>query len=80
MFRAQAVGAAPALLIVAVTWVSAWRQGRLAVDEFAEFAELVEAAVDPYGLDLANALGVPWEGRITAAESMEITRVLRKGT
>ncbi|MEV6245990.1 hypothetical protein AB0M38_07275 [Streptomyces sp. NPDC051742] len=67
----------PALLIVAVTWASAWRQGRLAVDEF---AELVEAAVDLHGRDLANALGVPCEGRLTTAEGLEITRILRKGT
>ncbi|MFE9635724.1 hypothetical protein [Streptomyces sp. NPDC006463] len=66
----------PAALIVAVTWAGAWRQGRLAVDEF---AELVEAAVDLHGRDLANALGVPCEERLTTAEGLEITRILRKG-
>lgn len=66
----------PAALIVAVAWAGAWRQGRLAVDEF---AELVEAAVDLHGRDLANALGIPCEERLTTAEGLEITRILRKG-
>ncbi|MGW9037006.1 hypothetical protein ACWGQ4_18955 [Streptomyces sp. NPDC055721] len=66
----------PAAVIVAVTWAGAWRQGRLAVHEF---AELVEAAVDLHGRDLATALGIPCEERLTAAEGLEITRTLRKG-
>ncbi|MER5629209.1 hypothetical protein [Streptomyces nitrosporeus] len=66
----------PASLIVAVTWAGAWRQARLAVHEF---AELVEAAVDLHGRDLATALGIPCEERLTAAEGLEITRTLRKG-
>lgn len=67
----------PAALIVAVTFTGAWRQARLAVHEF---AELVEAAVDLHGRDLATALGIPCEERLTAAEGLEITRTLRKGT
>jgi len=66
----------PAALIVAVTWAGAWRQGRLPVHEF---AELVEAAVDLHGRDLATALGIPCEERLTAAEGREVTRTLRKG-
>ncbi|MGW8366361.1 hypothetical protein ACWGK1_38185 [Streptomyces wedmorensis] len=66
----------PAGLVVAVVWASAWRQGRLAVHEF---AELVESAVDLHGRDLATALGIPCEERLTAAEGLEITRALRKG-
>ncbi|KOG36689.1 MULTISPECIES: hypothetical protein [Streptomyces] len=66
----------PAALVVAVVWASAWRQGRLAVHEF---AELVESAVDLHGRDLATALGIPCEERLTAAEGLEITRALRKG-
>ncbi|MFE0647074.1 hypothetical protein ACFVZH_00600 [Streptomyces sp. NPDC059534] len=66
----------PAALVVAVVWSSAWRQGRLAVHEF---AELVESAVDLHGRDLATALGIPCEDRLTEAEGLEITRALRKG-
>lgn len=66
----------PAALVVAVTWTGAWRQARLAVHEF---AELVEATVDLHGRDLATALGIPCEERLTAAEGLEITRTLRKG-
>ncbi|MEX0171236.1 hypothetical protein [Streptomyces sp. LMG1-1-1.1] len=66
----------PAFVIAAVMWASAWRQGRLAVDEF---ADLVESAVDLHGRDLATALGIPCEERLTAAEGLEITRALRKG-
>ncbi|MGW0935681.1 hypothetical protein [Streptomyces sp. NPDC002666] len=66
----------PAALVVAVTWTGAWRHGRLAVHEF---AELVEATVDLHGRDLATALGIPCEERLTAAEGLEITRTLRKG-
>ncbi|MEV0176107.1 hypothetical protein AB0I00_33970 [Streptomyces sp. NPDC050803] len=66
----------PAALIVAFAWAGAWRQGRVAVDDF---AELVEAAVDLHGRDLANALGIPCEERLTSAEGLEITRILRKG-
>nr|WP_017236471.1 hypothetical protein [Streptomyces sp. SS] len=65
-----------AALVVAVVWASAWRQGRLAVHEF---AELVESAVDLHGRDLATALGIPCEERLTATEGLEITRALRKG-
>ncbi|MFD7863608.1 hypothetical protein [Streptomyces sp. NPDC059783] len=67
----------PAALIAAVTFAGAWRQARLAVHEF---AELVEAAVDLHGRDLATALGIPCEERLTAVEGLEITRTLRKGT
>ncbi|MEE4494203.1 hypothetical protein [Streptomyces sp. BE230] len=66
----------PAALVVAVTWTGAWRQARLAVHEF---AELVEATVDLHGRDLATALGIACEERLTAAEGLEITRTLRKG-
>ncbi|MEU4066326.1 hypothetical protein AB0F25_28690 [Streptomyces wedmorensis] len=66
----------PAALVVAVVWASAWRQGRLAVHEF---AELVESAVDLHGRDLATALGIPCEERLTADQGLEITRALRKG-
>ncbi|MFF3837999.1 hypothetical protein [Streptomyces sp. NPDC001930] len=67
----------PAALIAAVTWTGAWRQGRVAVHEF---AELVESAVDLHGRDLAAALGLPCEERLTAATGLAITRILRKGT
>ncbi|MEU9198505.1 hypothetical protein [Streptomyces sp. NPDC048332] len=66
----------PAALIAAVAWTGAWRQGRLAVHEF---AELVEAVVDLHGRDLATALGIPCEERLTAVEGREVTRTLRKG-
>ncbi|MFD3998879.1 hypothetical protein [Streptomyces sp. NPDC058548] len=67
----------PAALIAAVTWTGAWRQGRVAVHEF---AELVESAVDLHGRDLAAALGIPCEERLTATTGLAITRTLRKGT
>ncbi|MFE2014493.1 hypothetical protein [Streptomyces sp. NPDC059491] len=66
----------PAALVVAVVWYSAWRQGRFAVHEF---AELVESAVDLHGRDLATALGIPCDERLTPAEGLQITRALRKG-
>ncbi|WP_318211739.1 hypothetical protein [Streptomyces sp. SJL17-1] len=67
----------PAALIAAVTWTGAWRQGRVAVHEF---AELVESAVDLHGRDLAAALGIPCEEQLTATTGLAITRTLRKGT
>ncbi|RKN45567.1 hypothetical protein [Streptomyces hoynatensis] len=67
----------PAALAAAVACAGAWRQGRLAV---AEFAELVEATVDVHGRDLASALGIPCEERLTRDVGLEITRALRKGT
>ncbi|MFE6818799.1 hypothetical protein [Streptomyces sp. NPDC057677] len=67
----------PAGLIALVTWTGAWRQGRVAVHEF---AELVESAVDLHGRDLAAALGIPCEEQLTATTGLAITRTLRKGT
>ncbi|MFC9389796.1 hypothetical protein [Streptomyces venezuelae] len=67
----------PAALIAVVTWGGAWRQGRVAVHEF---AELVESAVDLHGRDLATALGIPCEEQLTATTGLAITRTLRKGT
>ncbi|MFE4311909.1 hypothetical protein ACFRR6_38270 [Streptomyces sp. NPDC056891] len=67
----------PAALVAVVTWTGAWRQGRVAVHEF---AELVEAAVDLHGRDLATALGIPCEEQLTTTVGLAITRTLRKGT
>ncbi|MFE5977658.1 hypothetical protein ACFQ64_36475 [Streptomyces sp. NPDC056460] len=67
----------PAGLIALVTWTGAWRQGRVAVHEF---AELVESAVDLHGRDLAAALGIPCEEQLTPTTGLAITRTLRKET
>ncbi|MFB8407447.1 hypothetical protein [Streptomyces sp. NPDC055912] len=67
----------PAGLIALVTWTGAWRQGRVAVHEF---AELVESAVGLHGRDLAAALGIPCEEQLTPTTGLAITRTLRKGT
>jgi len=67
----------PAAPIAATVWTAAWYQGRQAV---AAFAELVEATVDLYGRELAAALGLDGEGRLTPETGLAITRALRKGT
>lgn len=67
----------PAALIAATVLAAAWYRGRQAVSAF---AELVEAAVDLHGRELAGALGLDGEGRLTRQTGLEITRVLRKGT
>ncbi|WP_066945152.1 hypothetical protein [Streptomyces lushanensis] len=67
----------PAALIAPLICAGAWRKGRLAVGYF---AELVEATVDIHGRDLATALGISCEDRLTRENGLEITRTLRKGT
>ncbi|MFI9583776.1 hypothetical protein ACIHCQ_18450 [Streptomyces sp. NPDC052236] len=67
----------PAAIAGAVAYLGAWRQGRLAVDVF---AELVEATVDLHGRELAAALGIPCEAALTPEVGVRITRTVRKGT
>jgi hypothetical protein len=67
----------PAAIAGVVACVGGWRQGRLAVDAF---AELVEATVDLHGRELAAALGIPCEAALTREVGVRITRTVRKGT
>lgn len=68
----------PAAVAGIGTCTVAWRQGRLAVDTF---AELVESTVDLHGRDLATALGFPCRTTTLTRElGIRITRLVRKST
>jgi hypothetical protein len=66
----------PAAVIACVTVGTAWQRGRAAT---AVLAELVESAVDLYGRDLAQALGLPCPDEFTPDHGASLTRMLRKG-
>ncbi|MCZ4120312.1 hypothetical protein [Streptomyces sp. H39-S7] len=65
----------PAALVGAATVVTGVTRGRTAA---ASFAELAEALADLHGRDLAVALGVECEGRLTTTMGEEVTRLLSK--
>ncbi|MEU6818229.1 hypothetical protein [Streptomyces sp. NPDC046860] len=65
----------PAALAGVATAVTGVVRGRGAA---ASFAELTEALVDLHGRDLARALGVECEGRLTPETGEEVTRLLGK--
>jgi hypothetical protein len=67
----------PAALVAAAAGLGAWRQGRLAAQEF---AVLAESAVDLYGRELARVLGIPCAAQLTPEDGRKVTRLLRKGT
>lgn len=67
----------PAALAGLALLVLGWRATRSAV---AEFADLIEAAVDIHGHEMATTLGLAAEcQRLTPNLGAEITRILRKG-
>lgn len=65
----------PAALVGAATLATGAVRGRTAA---ASFAELAEALVDLQGADLARALGLECEGRLTPETGEELTRLLSK--
>lgn len=65
----------PALVIGILTLFASRYRSRLAI---AVYTELVEAAVDLYGRDLAVHLGLPCPGRLTAETGKQITMIVRK--
>ncbi|MEU6383740.1 hypothetical protein ABZ847_09250 [Streptomyces bauhiniae] len=65
----------PAALVGAATLTTGAVRGRTAA---ASFAELAEALVDLQGADLARALGLECEGRLTPETGEELTRLLSK--
>lgn len=65
----------PAALVGAATVATGVLRGRTATTSF---AELAEALADLHGRDLAVAVGVECEGRITAAVGEMVTRLLSK--
>ena len=66
----------PALIVGAVVLLAARHRARRAVGVY---AELVEAAVDLYGRELATHLGLDCTGRLTAGTGAEITAIVGKG-
>ncbi|AVH54857.1 MULTISPECIES: hypothetical protein [Streptomyces] len=66
----------PSAVIACVTVGAAWQRGRAAT---AALAELVESAVDLYGRDLAQALGLSCPDEFTPDHGASLTRMLRKG-
>jgi hypothetical protein len=68
----------PAALIGAVTIAVGHRRGRAATRTL---AQVCEATVDLYGVELAKALNVPLaDGQVTRPTGFTITELLRKGT
>ncbi|MBJ7902515.1 hypothetical protein IF655_04315 [Streptomyces sp. DSM 110735] len=65
----------PAAFIGVATALTGLSRGRTAA---ASFAELAEALADLHGRDLATAVGVECEGRITAEVGDSVTRLLSK--
>lgn len=65
----------PAGLVGAAAITTAWKQGRATMDSY---AQLVEAAVDLHGRDLAESLGIDCRGPFTRDAGLAITRTLRK--
>ncbi|MFD6329537.1 hypothetical protein ACFWGI_08235 [Streptomyces niveus] len=74
-----AVGAVwwPSAVVGVVTATTAWHRAGVAG---VAFAELAESAVDLYGRQLAESLGIPCEGKLTKDVGAEITTLLRKQT
>ncbi|MGX9884497.1 hypothetical protein [Streptomyces sp. NPDC002276] len=66
----------PAAVIAGAIVGTAWERGRAAT---AVLAELVESAVDLYGRDLAQALGLACPDGFTPDHGATLTRMLRKG-
>ncbi|WP_319461559.1 hypothetical protein [Micromonospora sp. RTP1Z1] len=65
----------PALVVGLATLLTARYRARLAVSVY---TDLVEAAVDLHGRDLAVQLGLPCPGRLTAEIGEQITAIVRK--
>ncbi|MFJ6572546.1 hypothetical protein ACIQNU_34565 [Streptomyces sp. NPDC091292] len=65
----------PAALVGAATVATGVTRGRTAATSF---AELAEALADLHGRDLAVAVGVECEGRLTAPVGEQVTRLLSK--
>jgi hypothetical protein len=67
----------PALLIAIVTGSTSVLRGRRTTDVL---ATLIETAVDLYGRDLAQKLGIDGTGALTTTDGKAIARLLTDGT